>query len=129
MALQTNTALAEKEDAEEAPISALPRQFKLLTFEKRLPAKAAPARLDHWEVDADEPSKAAAPAPKTNGLRYISKLASPLTFVVLFGLWQILTALAVYPEYILPAPATVAERWLETAQTGMLWKHSQVTQR
>ncbi len=61
------------------------------------------------------------------GLRYVSKLASPVTLVVVFGLWQLLTLFKVYPEYILPAPVDVIGRWWESAQSGQLWKHTGAT--
>lgn len=60
-------------------------------------------------------------------LTKVSKLAALLSFGLLLGLWQLLALLAVYPEYILPAPATVAERFGETAASGALWRHTQTT--
>ncbi len=61
------------------------------------------------------------------GLRKIARFAAPLTFIILLGLWQLLTMLAVYPAYILPSPTAVAERLVEVAQTGALWRHTQTT--
>jgi NitT/TauT family transport system permease protein len=78
--------------------------------------------LTTWdEQDSQRPKKA-----RFNPY-HLSKAAAPLTLVAVLGLWQLLTTLAIYPEYILPAPATVAERFGEVAQSGALWRHLQTT--
>ncbi len=80
-----------------------------------------------WSAEDNEQPTIIAPTLSRTGLEYVSKLASPLTFVVLLGLWQLLSILQVYPAYILPSPAMVAERFVETIQTGALWRHTQIT--
>lgn len=77
------------------------------------------------EPDAQAEARAKARAEAT--LYHLPKLASPITILLLLGLWQLLTALAVYPSYILPSPAAVAERFGEVIQNGTLWKHTETT--
>lgn len=67
------------------------------------------------------------PEKRRSMMQSISHLAGPLTLLVLLGLWQLLTALAVYPAYILPSPEEVAARFGEVIQSGMLWRHLETT--
>ncbi len=64
---------------------------------------------------------------KPFSLDKLSRVAAPLTLIIVLGLWQLISSLKLYPEYIIPAPATVLDRWLEIAQTGALWRHVQTT--
>jgi NitT/TauT family transport system permease protein len=128
MLAHKNTTLPE----DEAPHPAGVRRFGRLSLVKSADNKNDDLKETqnpaHWEVDEEEEDlEVTLQTRVASGLRHIPKIAAPLTFLVLLGLWQLLTALAVYPAYILPAPATVAERWLETAQSGALWRHTQVT--
>jgi NitT/TauT family transport system permease protein len=43
------------------------------------------------------------------------------------GLWQLVVMLGGYAAFILPAPALVTERLLQTAQSGLLWRHTSTT--
>ncbi len=64
---------------------------------------------------------------RSDNLALVRRLAPPLTLLVVLGLWQLVTMFEVYPSFVLPAPATVAERWVEAAQSGVLWKHASTT--
>jgi NitT/TauT family transport system permease protein len=61
------------------------------------------------------------------GRRWLQRLAPLLTLLVLLAGWQGLTALDLYPEFIIPPPADVAETFAEVLLDGSLWKHTQVT--
>ncbi|MEI6043447.1 MAG: ABC transporter permease [Chloroflexota bacterium] len=78
-------------------------------------------------TDWDEPEKQATPRKTWLKSHHLSKAATPLTLLGLLGLWQLLTSLALYPEYILPTPIKVAARFGEVAQSGALWRHMQTT--
>src|SRR5689334_22837719 len=128
MLTHTNNRLVE----EEVPPPVGVRRFGRLSLVKSADNKNTNLKdthtPSHWEIDEEEEDlEITLQARVASGLRHIPKIAAPVTFLVLLGLWQLLTALAVYPAYILPAPAIVAERWLETAQSGALWRHTQVT--
>ncbi len=56
-----------------------------------------------------------------------SKFSALLTLLVILGLWELVTALALYPSYILPAPLAVASRFGEVIGDGSLWRHTQTT--
>ena len=60
-------------------------------------------------------------------LNLITKLVGPVTLLVVLGLWYLLTALAIYPPYILPTPATVMARFGSLIADGSLWHHAGVT--
>lgn len=53
----------------------------------------------------------------------LTRYAALFTLGGLLGLWQLLTAAKVYPEYILPTPARVLVRFGEMLGSGALWKH------
>lgn len=77
-------------------------------------------------TEAGEEEVAVEQKPRSS-LKDIAHFAGPVTLVVLLGLWQILTEMAVYPAYILPSPAMVLERFGEVLSSGMLWRHAQAT--
>lgn len=56
-----------------------------------------------------------------------SKFSALLTLLVILGLWELVTALALYPPYILPAPFSVASRFVQVMGDGSLWRHTQTT--
>lgn len=58
------------------------------------------------------------------GLRW---LGLPSTLLGLIVLWQALVSLGGYRPFILPGPMLVAERFVATAQSGILWRHTSVT--
>jgi NitT/TauT family transport system permease protein len=51
----------------------------------------------------------------------------PLTLGGVVGLWALVVHLGGYAPFFLPGPARVAERFLEMASNGSLWRHSWVT--
>ncbi|MGB1285198.1 MAG: ABC transporter permease [Aggregatilineales bacterium] len=59
--------------------------------------------------------------------KYLRRLMPLLTFGVILGLWQLVTVFELYPTFIIPPPATVAESFMEVAQDGRLWLHTQIT--
>lgn len=54
-------------------------------------------------------------------------VALPLGFIVIVAVWQLIAVGGKYPTFILPAPALVAQRAVTAIQTGLLWRHLQVT--
>ena len=56
--------------------------------------------------------------------RLATTLASLAAFLVA---WKLLTVVTGTPDYILPAPETVADRGLRAIGSGLLWEHTAVT--
>jgi NitT/TauT family transport system permease protein len=53
--------------------------------------------------------------------------ALPLGVGALLLLWQLVVVLGDYPEFVLPAPVTVAAKFVSAFRSGILWKHLSVT--
>ncbi len=53
--------------------------------------------------------------------------ALPLGLIAILTLWQAVVALGQYPEFVLPAPAAVAAKFVTALQDGLLWPHLRVT--
>ncbi len=71
---------------------------------------------------------AAAPRlPLTRPSLSLHHLGLPLATVILLISWQTLVTVGSYKAFILPAPATVFERFLSVIQNGLLWQHTQAT--
>jgi NitT/TauT family transport system permease protein len=51
----------------------------------------------------------------------------PLTLTGLVGIWALVVRVGGFPPFILPGPDRVAERLVEMARNGSLWRHSIVT--
>ena len=51
----------------------------------------------------------------------------PVTLLGLVALWQLAVTVGGYKPFILPGPALVAERFVQTAQSGILWRHTSAT--
>lgn len=45
----------------------------------------------------------------------------------LLALWQLIVSAGGYKPFILPGPGLVAERFVQTAQSGILWQHTAAT--
>lgn len=56
-------------------------------------------------------------------------LLAPMFGAALLALWHITAQSGLYAEFILPAPARVAERWWDIASDGSLLRHTAVTLR
>ncbi|MDX2163470.1 MAG: ABC transporter permease [bacterium] len=52
---------------------------------------------------------------------------SLLGVAVILLVWQVVTLLQLYPTFIIPPPAQVAERFYEAAIDGQLWLHTSTT--
>lgn len=57
-------------------------------------------------------------------LRWLAPLLTPL---LLLAGWHALTTAEVYPRFIIPPPAEVAQTFAEVLTDGTLWEHTQVT--
>lgn len=55
------------------------------------------------------------------------KIAPLLVVLLVLLLWQLATMLQLYPAFILPPPAAVAETFVEWLGSGRLWFHTQAT--
>ncbi|WP_245860704.1 ABC transporter permease [Candidatus Chloroploca asiatica] len=51
----------------------------------------------------------------------------PVTVMIGLVFWHLLVTLGGYRPFILPGPALVAERFVATAQSGLLWQHTSTT--
>jgi NitT/TauT family transport system permease protein len=51
----------------------------------------------------------------------------PLTLTGFIGVWALVVRVGDFPPFILPGPDRVAERFVEMARNGSLWRHSIVT--
>jgi NitT/TauT family transport system permease protein len=51
----------------------------------------------------------------------------PLMVMLLLLFWQLLVQVSGYQAFILPGPLLVAERFVATAQSGLLWRHTAAT--
>lgn len=60
-------------------------------------------------------------------LRHVEYLLIPVVLAAAVGLWNLVIALGGYPEFILPAPASVWLRFLRLAADGTLWRHAGLT--
>lgn len=56
-----------------------------------------------------------------------SLLLIPLGIALFIGLWAGVVHVTDYPAFILPAPATVGAKFLQTLADGTLWRHAQAT--
>ncbi|MFN8376078.1 MAG: ABC transporter permease [Anaerolineae bacterium] len=69
-------------------------------------------------------------APKRNyafAKRILRKGAPILTLALVLGAWQVIAVSGIYPEFIIPAPMTVAEKFSQALLDGRLWFHTQAT--
>ena len=66
-----------------------------------------------------------APASKSKTL--LRRLSPGLTAALLLLLWQTAVSLRLYPEFMIPPPAAVAESFVEALSSGLLLKHLAVT--
>jgi len=57
----------------------------------------------------------------------LPKLAPFLGVAALLLLWQAVVSLALYPEFIIPSPRSVLERFVEVLLDGRLWLHTSTT--
>jgi NitT/TauT family transport system permease protein len=53
--------------------------------------------------------------------------ATPLGLLLILIAWQATVVIGNYPEFVLPAPMTVAAKFVSAVQSGRLWKHFRVT--
>ena len=54
-------------------------------------------------------------------------LAPWLMLALFLGVWQLVASLAIYPAFIVPAPAAVVEKFGATLADGRLWHHTSAT--
>lgn len=67
----------------------------------------------------------AAPAPRRRVDLHWAGL--PVTILGLLALWQLIVTAGGYRPFILPGPGLVAERFVQAAQSGVLWQHTAAT--
>lgn len=58
---------------------------------------------------------------------WLRRFSPLLTFGLLLLAWHLITANELYPAFLIPPPADVAETFVEVVQDGTLWKHTSVT--
>ncbi|MEP7293084.1 MAG: ABC transporter permease [Chloroflexota bacterium] len=61
------------------------------------------------------------------GARALRQFAPVLGVLLILTLWQIVTLLRIYPNFIIPTPISVIERWVEVARDGRLWLNTWTT--
>lgn len=57
----------------------------------------------------------------------LRRAAPLLTLLLVLAVWQLVTLLQIYPAFIIPAPLTVLEKFIEVVSDGRLWPHLQAT--
>lgn len=62
--------------------------------------------------------------PRVHVARWIAPLAGVL---VLLALWELITRLRLYPEFIIPPPRAVLDEFLKVLADGRLWLHTSTT--
>jgi NitT/TauT family transport system permease protein len=70
---------------------------------------------------------AASPAPRQSPWAGLRWAGLPLMMVGLLLFWQLLVTAGGYRPFILPGPGLVAERFVATLQSGLLWRHTNAT--
>lgn len=58
---------------------------------------------------------------------WLRRMVPGLVVLGVLAVWQVIVILEIYPTFIIPAPQSVAERFVEVLADGTLWKHTQVT--
>lgn len=59
--------------------------------------------------------------------KHLRRLAPLLTALILLAGWQLVTAMELYPAFIIPPPADVAQTFFEVLGDGTLWTHLRPT--
>jgi NitT/TauT family transport system permease protein len=67
------------------------------------------------------------PAPRPRRSVDLHWAGLPVTILGLLALWQIVVAAGGYRSFILPGPGVVAQRFVQAAQSGLLWQHTAAT--
>jgi NitT/TauT family transport system permease protein len=65
--------------------------------------------------------------PEFNRRQIVRRLSPFVMLLALVMLWQMVTLLEIYPAFILPPPAAVAERFIDVARDGTLLQHTWTT--
>ncbi|MFV9506268.1 MAG: ABC transporter permease [Oscillochloridaceae bacterium umkhey_bin13] len=73
------------------------------------------------------PRQVSSPAPRRINWPGLRWFGLPLALFGVLSLWQLIVTLGGYRPFILPGPLLVAERFVATAQSGILWQHTSVT--
>ena len=64
---------------------------------------------------------------RQHGRPLLRRAAPAAIFLAVLALWQLVTALKIYPAFIIPPPLSVAAKFQEVLLDGRLWAHTQVT--
>ena len=64
---------------------------------------------------------------KSSTVKYLQRLSPVLTILSLLFLWHWVTAVEIYPAFIIPSPVSVYETFVEAVHSGMLFEHMQTT--
>ena len=59
--------------------------------------------------------------------RYLHWAGLPVSVLALVAFWHMVVTVGGYRAFILPSPALVAERFIATAASGVLWRHTAAT--
>ena len=59
--------------------------------------------------------------------KYLQRLSPLLTIFALMILWHWVTAMEIYPSFIIPSPISVYEAFVEAVDSGILYEHMQTT--
>lgn len=57
----------------------------------------------------------------------LRRLAPYLGMAALLLIWQVIVWMKVYPEFIIPSPLSVIQRFIEVTADGRLWLHTRTT--
>lgn len=63
----------------------------------------------------------------TSSKSSLHKIAPFLGIAALLLIWQVIVWLRIYPEFIIPAPWSVVERFIDVIADGRLWLHARTT--
>ncbi|MFQ3568575.1 MAG: ABC transporter permease [Aggregatilineales bacterium] len=62
-----------------------------------------------------------------NGFPLLRTLAPWLMVVIVLLIWELITRLQLYPEFIIPRPVAVFDKFVEVLANGRLWLHASTT--
>src|SRR5688572_28140745 len=63
----------------------------------------------------------------TPGRSALRRAAPVITVLAVLALWQLITALELYPSFIIPEPRSVLEKLVDVLLDGRLWLHTRTT--
>jgi NitT/TauT family transport system permease protein len=76
-----------------------------------------------WTTDASRGTKRSAP----NWRAWLKPFVPVFGVMIVLALWQGIVSLRLYPEFIIPSPASVGQRFIDVLNDGRLWLHTRTT--